>query len=324
MPRFFHSRYALIPAGALAVGGAIAYASLFGQSAPAGLDGIVAAWSAPWRIEQWLSLSLGIVANGLIALLLVYLNKTFNVLRCMTMLQSTLFLCMTLATPWHLAMLTSGTVVALVAMACCFILFAEYGNAADCQRRVFLTFLLLSGGAAVDATFAALVPIYMFACAQMRVMNLRTILAVLMGIATPWIILLGFGIIKPDALSAPRFTGYAGLSAPGASAAAIAAAFTAFVGIAAWTQNVMKILTYKAQSRAMLSLLTLLMAVCVIGVAVDPSAAQSMNPLLACCVALQLGHAFGAIHTASRSWIAIAGIIIIYLAFFAWIEILLW
>lgn len=322
MSRFFHSRYAVIPAGALAVAGAIAYSSLCGQPAPAGLDGIVAAWSGPWRIEQWLSLSLGIVANGLIALLLVYLNKTFNVLRCMTMLQSTLFLCMTLATPWHLAMLTSGTVVALVAMACCFILFAEYGNAADCQRRVFLTFLLLSVGAAVDATFAVLLPIYMFACVQMRVMNLRTILAILMGIATPWVILLGFGIVKPDQLAIPRFAGYAGLSAPGASAAAIAAAITGFVGIAAWTQNVMKILTYKAQLRAMLSLLTLLMVVGIVGLAADPSAAQSLCPLLTCGAALQLGHAFGAIHTGRRSWIAIACIIVVYLTFFAWTAIL--
>lgn len=324
MSRFFHSRYAVITAGALAVAGAIAYAVIYGQAVPAGLDGVVAAWSGPWRIEQWLSLGLGIAANGLIALLLVYLNKTFNVLRCMTMLQSTLFLCMTLATPWHLAMLTSGTVVALVAMACCFILFAEYGNAANCQRRVFLTFLLLSTGAAVDATFVVLLPIFMFACVQMRVMNLRTILAILMGMATPWVILLGFGIVKPDELAVPRFSGYAGLSAPGASEAAIAAAITGFVGIAAWTQNLMKILTYKAQSRAMLSLLTLLMVVCVIGIAADPSAAQSMSPLLACCAALQLGHVFGAIHTARRSWIAILCIIVIYITFFAWTAILLW
>ncbi len=314
----------MIAAGALAVAGAISYAAVFGQSVPAGLDGVVASWSGPWHIERWLSLSLGIGANALIALLLVYLNKTFNVLRCMTMLQSTLFLCMTLATPWHLGMLTSGTVVALVAVACSFILFAEYGRAADCQQRVFLVFLLLSGGVAVDATFAALLPIFIFACAQMRVFNLRTILAILMGIATPWVILLGFGIVKPDMLAVPRFAGYAGLSAPGASEAAIAAAITGFVGITAWTQNIMKILTYKAQSRAMLSLLTLLMLVCVIGIAVDPSAAQSMSPLLACCAALQLGHAFGAIHTGRRSWIAIACLIVIYLTFFAWTEILLW
>lgn len=309
-------------AGTLSVAGAIAYAVIYGQSVPSGLDGIVAAWSGPWHIEQWLSLGLGIAANGLIALLLVYLNKTFNVLRCMTMLQSTLFLCMSLATPWHLAMLTSGTVVALVAMVCCFILFAEYGNAADCQRRVLLTFLLLSGGVAVDATFVVLLPIFMFACVQMRVMNLRTILAILMGIATPWIILLGFGIVKPDQLAVPRFSGYAGLSAPGATEAAIVAALTGFVGIAAWTQNVMKILTYKAQSRAMLGQLTLLMLVGVIGIAVDPSAAQSLCPLLMCAAAVQLGHAFGAIHNTSRSWIVIVCIIVIYLTFSAWTAIL--
>lgn len=309
-------------AGALAVGGAMAYACLYGSWAPEGLDGIVADWSAPWHIGRWLSLVLGLGANGMIALLLIYLNKTFNVLRCMTMLQSTLFLCMTLATPWHLSVLTSGTVVALVALACCFILFSEYGRGGDCQQRVFLAFLLLSAGAAVDATFVALLPIYIFACAQMRVMNPRTILAILMGIAAPWILLLGYGIVKPCQLAVPPFAGYAGLSAPGAATAALAAAITGFAGMAAWTQNVMKILTYKAQSRAMLSLLSLLMAACAIGVAVDPSASQSLCPLLACCAALQLGHVFGAIRTASRSWIAIVCIIAIYITFTAWTAIL--
>lgn len=322
MSRFFHSRYAVGLAGTLAVAGAIVYAIHCGQGAPAGIDGIVAAWSGPWHFGLWTGLGLGIAANGLIALLLIYLNKTFNVLRCMTMLQTTLYLIMALATPWQLSTLTTSTLLALVAMTCCFILFAEYGNAADCQRRVFLSFLLMSSGAAIDASFVLLLPIFMFACVQMRVMTLRTILAILMGIATPWIILLGFGIVKPEQLAMPPISGYAGLSATGAAEAAVAAALTGFVGIAAWTQNVMKILTYKAQSRAMLSMLTLLMLACMIAIAADPSAAQSLCPLLSCGAALQLGHAFGAIHTAPRSWIAIVCIILIYLTFFAWTVIL--
>lgn len=322
MTRFFHSRYAIVLASALAVAGAIAYASLYGQNAPAGIDGIVAEWSGPWHFEFWTGLSFGLTANGLIALLLVYLNKTFNVLRCMTMLQATLYLIMALATPWQLSTLTTGTLLGLVAMTCCFMLFAEYGNAADCQRRVFLSFLLMSAGTAIDASFIILLPIFVFACIQMRVMTLRTILAILMGIATPWIIMLGFGIVALEQLSAPAILGYAGLSAPGVAEAATAAAITGFVGIAAWTQNVMKILTYKAQSRAMLSLLTLLMLACTIGIAVDPSAAQSLCPLLSCGAALQLGHAFGAIHHTRRAWIAIVCIIIIYLTFFTWAAIL--
>lgn len=322
MARFFHSRYAVGVAGALAVAGAIAYASLAGQPVPAGVDGIVSKWSGPWQFDKWTGLSLGIAANGLIALLLVYLNKTFNVLRCMTMLQSALFLVMALATPWQLTTLTTGSVVALVAMACCFMLFAEYGNAADCQRRVFLVMLLLSGGAAVDATFLALLPIYIFACAQMRVLNLRTLLAILMGIATPWVLLLGFGIVKPDELAVPKFLGYSALSAPDATQAAIVAAASGFIGIAAWTQNVMKILTYKAETRAMLSLLTVLQIVGAAGVAADPSAAESLCPLLSCAAAMQLGHTFGVVYNTRRSWIAITCIIVIYLTFFAWTAIL--
>lgn len=322
MARFFHSRYAVCAAGALAVGGAIAYSILAGQSGPAGMSGIVERWSGPWPLGHWAGLSLGIAANGLIALLLVYLNKTFNVLRCMTMLQSTLFLVMAMATPWQLVTLTGGTVVALVAMACSFILFGEYGNAAECQRRVFLAMLLLSAGMAIDATFALLLPIFMLACAQMRILNLRTVLAMLMGIATPWILLLGFGIVSPGELAVPEFAGYSGLSGKTAMQTAIAAAATGFVGVAAWTQNLMKILTYKAQSRAMLSVLTLLMLAGVAGVAIDPSAAASLCPLLSCCCALQLGHVFGVVYDKRRSWIAIVCIIAIYLTFFAWTAIL--
>ena len=48
--------------------------------------------------------------------------------------------------------------------------------------------------------------VFLLACVQMQVFNGRTLVAALIGIITPWWILLGFGIISPADIHLPVIT----------------------------------------------------------------------------------------------------------------------
>lgn len=318
MTRILHSRYGVMLAAMLAAGAAWLFASLGQPSFPVADGALVPAWSLrQLHLGAW-GLAAGWAVNVVIASLLCYINKAFNLLRGMTMLQGALFLVLEMATPSFFLTVRPGLVLCLAVVLCMLIMYTCYGNA-NAQRGVFLVFLMLSAGAAIDYAFLLFVPVFVLGCAQMRVFSIRTVMASLMGLATPWIIFYGFGLLGPGSVVIPEF--YVSISSEGMSTFSVllsCAAFTSFVAVAAWVQNIIKLLAYNAQSRAMLSLVNVIMLVAILASLANFTHVGVFLPVINCCASIQLAHLFVNTYKGSRSYLGILCIILIYMAIYAW------
>lgn len=318
---FFHSRVSTTIAALLSVAAVVAFCLLASWVYPVSEGAIVAKWSL-----SALSADMGVYAAAAstavaisIALLLGYLNKAYNLLRGYTMLQNAVFLSMMVATPVLLATFNAGVCVCIAVVLCCMLMYSSYGRTGS-QRQVFTVFLLLSACSAFDYAFVVYMPVMWLACMQMRIFSARTILASLMGLATPWIIFFGFGIVEPADVVMPRLVDLtlpAAADLPGITLLSTAL-FTAMVAVVCWLQNVMKIYSYNVQSRAQLGLISVILLVTMVVMALNLPHAAAFLPTLSMCAALQVAHMFAVIHNQPRSAVAILILILVYFAVYAW------
>jgi len=286
-------------------------------TAPAEISGAVRGWSLnPCPTPGWTFVA-AVALNTGIAVLIFYLNKIYNLLRTLTALQSTALMAMLASTPSALACVYPGNLLALAVVLCMFIMYSSYGER-RATRHVFLCMLILSWCSAFAYSFALYIPVFIFGCAQMRIFSLRSFLAILMGLATPWIIMLGLGLVAPGQLQMPDFR-YGQIEvSPKTPALIVSVAFTCFVTVGCWIHNILRFLTYNAHSRALLSLLTVVTFITVIAAIVDFGNVYAYIPLLDMCAALQLAHIFGVLHREERSYIAIFSILMIYILIYIW------
>lgn len=258
-----------------------------------------------------------IAANAAVAVLIIYINRTFNILRSLTALVATTFLAMQTAVPSELACFNDGTVLAIVMLACSMLLFSVYSNP-DGQRRIFLVFCLIGAAAFSRAAYLLFVPVLLAGCAQMRVMSFRGLLAALLGLITPAWIIFGFGIVTPSQIKVSDLLGEWAL--PGTQAMVrvmVVAVFTILSGAFFTVANILKILSYNSRVRAFNGFFSMLFIYTAILSVVNFSNLSFYLPLLNCMAAYQVGHFF-TYRRHRNSYIPILTIIMVYFGFFVW------
>lgn len=256
-----------------------------------------------------------------VALLTVYINRHFNVLRSLTSLVSTMFLVMQIALPSVLGQFYGGSLLSLLIMVCVGLLFSVYADPYG-QRRVFLVFFLLGAAAMSQIAFLFYVPVFLVGCMQMRAFNMRTFLAALLGLVTPVWILLGFGIVKAQTLLQ---TPLSSLLTPAWSQfdtvdmvqTVVATGLTAVLGILFTVLNLMKILSYNSRVRALNGFLTILFGVTALLSLLDFINFTFYIPLLNVLAAYQIGHFF-TYRRQRRTYIPLLLIAFMYAALFVW------
>jgi len=315
--KFFHSRYAMLMASALMVLAAwSAFAS--GQTVRISGDSSIAlppvdAWIASGSTSLWMS----VIANLAITGMLLYINHSYNLLRSLSMLFVVLFASMTAAIPGLSAQFHSGTLLALVLTCCISLMFGCYGRPRR-RREVFMVFFLLSGGAAVQYAFVVYIPVMLLCCIQMRVMSARTAAAAVLGMVTPWWLLIGLGLIAPGDIHAPHITNLLSIIDFSDSIhLAVTALLTACVFTAAVVLDLFRTMAYNARSRSYNGTVVLTGFVTIIAMAADYNNAAAYMPVLNMCAALQAAQFF-IIHRSAKSWIGISCLLTIYLALYTW------
>lgn len=268
-----------------------------------------------WQIPTGLSTVLNIGLNALIIVLMMALNRSYNVLRSLTWLPAGLFAIMQAATPTAMLSLGSGTLVCVVVLLCLYLLFGIYGRPTE-TRIIFAVFFLLSLGTAFQYCFAPFILLFWFICMQLKVYNLRTFTASLMGVASVWILLLGFGIVDIDRLQMPSLHNvFAGDLSPMRLYLPMLALVTAILLIAAITMNFMKAFAYNAHARAMNGALVLLSFVILLMMVIDSQNMPAYMPLLNVSAAMQITHYF-VNHRFERQYIAILAVLFVYIAIY--------
>lgn len=276
--------------------------------------------------NEWISLPLvSMIVNGLlcisIAVMMILLNKRYNVIRSMSSLYATIFIIIQASTPELAGQLYGGTILCLVVLIASAVLFSTFGLHNE-THSVFLMFFMLSLGAMTQYAYLFFIPVFLVGMIQMRTMSLRAFTATIIGIITPPWILWGLGIIEPDAIEIPRFTSvFSAITQGDIIRLAVTVGFTLLVTIVAGVVNFMKIYSYNSRARAYNGFVGILAIATAILLIVDYTNFAIYVPMLNYCAAMQVGHMF-VINHKTRSYIPLTLLILVYLSFYIWSYVL--
>lgn len=268
-----------------------------------------------WLPSPDIDFSAGVAAACVTVLIMALLNKVYNVLRSMTSLYIALFAAMELATPDLLTQFYTGSLLAVVVPLCLFWLFSCYRNPLA-TRHIFLIFLLLSFFTATQYCFALYAVVFLLGMAQMQVFNGRSFTAAMLGIITPWWIMLGFGIITPADIRVPEFVSiFSVIDLGDTFMLLITVGITGFAMLVCYILNLLKTIAYNARTRAYNGAFTVTALVTLAAMCIDYPNIISYVPLLNFSAAMEIAHFFST-HRAEKSFIAIAVLLAAYAALF--------
>lgn len=242
--------------------------------------------------------------------LLYFLNKTFSFIRAVTTINVSVLLMLEAANPHLSAGDPRGSLMCIVMLASAFILFGSY-NRRDAQRSIFITFVILMLGAWLHYACLYLIPVFMLGFMQMRAMSLKGFLAMGVGLLTPPWILLGSGLVPISALSLPKMQNvWCALSHSESWLLLVVAIAEALLLVGLSIVNPMQIYSYKMQIRAYNGFLSILALATLAMMAIDYGNILSYLPVLNCCIAVQVAHAF----TSSRNPWRFVGVVLLVAA----------
>lgn len=315
--RFLHSRFGTMLMMAIAV---IATIVSFYIGNIADIPGDTGTWLPPaddWLPVGGISIVINLSLNILIAVMLILLNKKFNILRSTSNLFAGLFLILQIALPSFIGQFYGGTLLCVVVLFSTFKLYATFNQQFPLQP-VFLIFFLLMTGAMSQYAYLFYIPIFMIGCAQMRIFNLRTLLAAGIGIVTPVWILWGFDLISLRNVEIPHFVNiFNAIDSHEMLQVLVTIGVTVLLILVFGVLNLIRVFNYNSKTRAYNGFISILSFITVILVLADYTNLATYIPLLNCCAAFQMGHYF-AVNNYQRSYIAILGIVAIYIALYWW------
>ncbi len=264
------------------------------------------------------SIVASVAVNVGAALMLHLLNKVFTFVRTYTFIAASSFLVLQGAMPVVSANYYSGSAMCMATLLLAFILFGSYQQSGNSQRSIYLIFTLLA--ACCTFMYSAVVLIVAFAIgfAQMRAMNLRGFLALLMGLATPFWILLGLGVVDVGSFRLPEFVRLQNiLDIPQAPVVIFSIVGVALLTLVLTVVNLLTIFNYRLQTRVYNAFFTTLATLSVIMMVVDFNNILIYVPMLNMCLAIQVAHVFTISKFAKKHFIFSAGLVVAAVVYIA-------
>lgn len=283
----------------------------------AGSNGLGLPSANEWINHGELSLSVNVLLNVGIAMLMLFLDRSFNVSRSVSALFAGMFFVLQMPFPSLCGQFYGGTLLCLIVVFSTATLFSSFNRPYPLQP-VFLIFFLLAAGSFTQYAYLFYLPVFLLGCAQMRIFSLKTLLAAGMGAVTPLWMLWGLGIVDFSGFSLPGFRSI--LSAIGSVEALqmfVSVGVTLLLCLIFGTLNLIRVFNYNAQTRSYNGFLSLLSIATALFVFFDYYNLIIYIPMLNCCTAFQIGHFFSA-SNGRRSYIAILGVIVLYVALYLW------
>lgn len=289
LDKFIHSQGMAVLMGAAAVGGAVA-AYIMAPSVAEDVDrGILFPSPDMWVYgEPVVSLIVNLVLTIGLALLITVLNRTYNLQTSPSLLDSAMFLTISLAAPASLMHFGSGTVLCAVVMLCVFILFGTYADI-YASKNIFLIFMLLSGMTMTQYAFVVYIPVFITGVAQMRALTARTAVAALLGLLTPWWIVFGLGLASPMSAHLPSLEQFLDFDIAENAWLLTTCAVSASLLVVAWLGNFPRMIAYNAHRRAYNGMMSVLSLVTMLALCADPGDCAAYAPMLFVCTSVQLG-----------------------------------
>lgn len=282
-----------------------------------GSDGFGLPSANEWISDSTLSFYLGIVLCIVQSLLLIYINRRFNLLRSVSPLFAGMFLIMQGAEPAISGQVYDGSILCLVVLVAIIPLFSTF-QLPDRTNLIYLIFCLLAAGSMTNYSYIAYMATFFLGCFQMQCLSFRGILAMILGMITPLWILTGFGVIDLTELKLPVLVSvFEAMDRPELVQTLVYAIVTLLIGIVFGAWNLIRIYNYNSRTRAYNGFWTLLSLTTVALLLLDYYHWFIYLPMLNCCTAVQIGHFF-AINKLKRGYFIVVCIILVYLALYIW------
>lgn len=249
--------------------------------------------------------------------LMVVLNRIHNLHRSLSETWAALFLIACAAMPAASVTMQGGLLLLPIILIDILLLFSAYQQP-WLSRRIFLAYFITTWGAVVDYGFVPYLLLLYIGLLQMRILNLRTILSSLTGIAVPVWLLWAFGLIGPDSWHIPEFVNiFKGADVSQTACLLTVTAVTAFSGIIFGFLNLLDIYSKNARTRAFNGLIIVTGCLTAILCAADFGNLLFYLPLLTFCTAYQAG-LFYSLRAKQRPYIPILTLVGIYAALYLW------
>lgn len=311
-----HSRSFGLAVALFVLVGAFGY-FISGQGVPIpGDKGTIFMSANEWFPSRWADFAASQAGAIVTVMLMMLINKVYNILRSSTSLYIALFAAMQLATPDLMTRFYTGVVLAVIVPLCQFYLFSCF-RSPGATRHVFVIFLLLSLCTAIQYCFLFYIPVFLIGLGQMRIFNWRSFLAALLGLITPWWIIFGFGLASPQDISIPVFENiFSVITSDDTLLLLITIGVTVSLAVLCFVLNILKTIAYNARARAMNGFYTVLLLFTIVAACLDYRDIISYVPLFNYCAAIEITHYFST-HRGEKSFIPVLIILAAYAAIFA-------
>ena len=282
-----------------------------------GTPGLCLPSPAYWIKDPFLSWIINFLIMGSTAILIYFVNQTYNFVRINQPVLPALFLLLTAANPWITNVLNTSMIMALVNILCLSILFGAY-KSTNATQEMFLIATFLSLGSMFEYAFLPMGLAYLLGALIMKALRLKELLAFFMGLVAPYWVGLGFGILKLEWFRMPEIT-Y--LFADRELALEIflllvSVAVVIFIGICTGMSNSIRLYAGNSRVNAMNLAISVLGSLCVICILIDFNNILAYLATLYFTVAVQLAN-LCALWQMRHEWIVVGVAAIIFIGFFA-------
>lgn len=286
------------------------------QAAAGGNMGICLPSPDLWGLS---ALASGAVNLGLMlvtAIMLYALNREFNFVQGSDSVLTGMFLVMAASNVWVSGRLSSSIIVALANLICLLVLFGCYRKR-NAMQELFLIATILSLGSMIQYAFIFMMPVYMLGAAMLKCFSFRGFIAFLMGVAAPYWVGVGLGIIPVEDFSMPVFTDLsdANTSKQSVFFGLLSIGITTLVGFILALNNSVRLYAGNTQRRLynmVINLLGLVAALCTI---IDFNNILAYMATVYMITAVQLGNLF-ALWNVHRAWLWLLMLSAIYVGCF--------
>ncbi len=264
-----------------------------------------------WNISPVLSWILNIATIGISALLLLDTNRRYNFIPSPTVIYASTFLIMTGAAIWPDQRLNSSVLLGLANVVALRLLLSRYGRD-TAPMQLFIIGTIFAIGSMFHYAFIFFILIYALSALTLKLFGWRELGALILGVAAPYWILLGSGIIPMTALHIPSVNGIwmADIPAPEMIWLILLTGLTALWGLLITCHNVMALYSAGNATRAMAHCIILPAIAVLILILIDYANFMVYYVSLILFTAIEAGYfvAFGDRHSkAIIYWTVLAG-----------------
>ena len=269
-----------------------------------------------WKIDPLWSWGINTFLLGAIAAGAFLLNRHFNFIRSTEPVLPAIFLFLAASIPWNDSHLSASTIICAVNLLCLAVLFGCYRKA-NATQEIFIISTFISIGSMCQYAFLPFILPIVAGAIIMKAFRIKEFCALLMGLAAPYWVGIGLGLIPLENFMLPRISNlFAGLTTPpDLVVLMLSVGIASFFGLILGFNNSIKLYAGNSRVNALnmsISLMGLTSMICVI---IDFSNMMAYLTTLFFTVAVQVAN-LCALWTIRREWIVGLVPAVIYIIFF--------